>query len=205
MSQDMFMTKTTPEPAFVRINAELASYVGDDARGAEITTQEEAEYASSILQAIKRYREQLQVAQDHMTLDFVNGIEKIKDLFRPAFQLAFEGEQLWKGKLLASQKARQEAASRALAEAQQAAQAGETTKATAALARAQPVERPAGVQVRKVWKFKVTDAKKVPEEFKKVDEVALRKRMNEQLKAGEAPSIKGVEFYQEETVAVVGG
>lgn len=61
------------------------------------------------------------------------------------------------------------------------------------------VPKAAGVSTRAVWKFRVTDANKIPREFLIVDEVKLRKfagAMQHQAK------VEGVEFYSEETVVV---
>lgn len=63
--------------------------------------------------------------------------------------------------------------------------------------------RPNGIATTKRWDFKVTDASQVPERFKVVDEVALRKHMREVLKETEAPpEVPGVEFFQVSGLAV---
>ena len=59
-------------------------------------------------------------------------------------------------------------------------------------------------QVRKVWKFKVNDFKKVHDVYKVIDEgrvkAALRANLSVEKKP---PEIDGIEFYQEEVLAVI--
>ena len=59
------------------------------------------------------------------------------------------------------------------------------------------VEQAAPANVRKVWKFRVTDKSKVPDEFLIVDEKAL----GAAVRSG-ARKIEGVEIYFEETVVL---
>ena len=53
-------------------------------------------------------------------------------------------------------------------------------------------------KLRKVWKFRVTDASKVPDQYKKVDEV----RLGQVVRATKGTmEIAGVEIYSEDTVS----
>lgn len=63
--------------------------------------------------------------------------------------------------------------------------------------------KPDGIATTKRWDFTVTDPSLVPERFKVVDEVALRKYMREVLKETDAPpEVPGVEFAQVSGMAV---
>ena len=60
----------------------------------------------------------------------------------------------------------------------------------------------ATVSTRKTWKFEVIAKAKVPEDYKVVNEAAVRNRMRAQIKAGERPHLEGVKFWQIEEVNV---
>lgn len=63
---------------------------------------------------------------------------------------------------------------------------------------AKPEKTIGNTQVRKVWRSKVVDFSKVPDEYKAIDQV----KVNQAVRSGER-EISGIEIYQEETMVVV--
>ncbi len=65
--------------------------------------------------------------------------------------------------------------------------------------------KPEGISTPKRWEFTIVDPSEVPDEFKVVDEVALRKHMRDVVKdTGKPPEVTGVEFEQVAGLAVRG-
>ncbi len=169
-----------------------------------IETQEQAQFAADMMNDIKRRAKELEAVEKHLSFSFLEGLDKIKALFRPARQAAREAEQLLKAKIQDSNKRRAEETSRALRETQAAVQRGDQAAAQAAIVRIQPVEKLAGVTVRKVWKFRVVNVNQVPVDYWQINETAVRDSMRAMVNAGQTPEIPGVEFYQEESLAATG-
>lgn len=116
-------------------------------------------------------------------------------------------------RILNAERLRLEKEAREKAEAERAAEAkrlwAEGQRAAAKAVKAAPVVvapvlmpepvKQAGEASRVVWKFKIIDASKVPDNFKVVDEVALGKFARAM---GPKASCPGVEFYSEKQIAV---
>lgn len=62
-----------------------------------------------------------------------------------------------------------------------------------------PEKKIGNAQTRMVWKWKVIDKNKVPEQFKEINQVAV----NAAIRSG-TTKIDGLEIYQEEVLAIVG-
>lgn len=63
---------------------------------------------------------------------------------------------------------------------------------------ARPDNTIGNASTRKIWRFKITDFSKVPDEFKTINQVAV----NMEIRNGKR-AIPGLEIYQEETLAVI--
>jgi len=76
---------------------------------------------------------------------------------------------------------------------------GIDTEADGALLAAPKMEQPSGVTQRKVWKFRVVDADKIPKEYFLLDE----KRIGMEVRAGhDKVNIPGIEAYCDYTTVV---
>lgn len=60
----------------------------------------------------------------------------------------------------------------------------------------------ATISTRKTWKFEVVDKAQVPDDYKIINESAVRNRMRAQLKADERPRLDGIRFWQEEEISI---
>ena len=95
---------------------------------------------------------------------------------------------------LAKQAAEDEAKARELA----AKQAAETAAAVPEIKVAPAVPKVAGIKARENWKFRITDASKLPRAYLMADEVAIGQFVRKTKKAGEV--IPGVEAYSEDGI-----
>jgi len=62
-----------------------------------------------------------------------------------------------------------------------------------------PENKIGNTQTRKVWKYKVVDFSKIPDDFKSINQVAINQAIRQGVR-----EIKGIEIYQEEQLSIVG-
>lgn len=191
-----------------------------------VTTAAQYEFAAGELKNIKASTKALEEMRKTATRPLDEAKAAIMDWFRPVGERYAQAEKMIKSAMLTYQQeeerkraiaeaqAREEARkeqdrvnAEALAAADRALASGNKETADAIIA-AVPDVKPApvpvavtkikGISTRKVWKFRVVDKSKVPEEYKIVDETLLGKVARS---SQGAISVPGVEFYSEDTLA----
>lgn len=234
---DALATITIPEEGALLIKQALSFPV--DVQGVKILTPEEAQAAVDQTREIKALGKRIEDYRKSLTDPMRAEINAIMDTFRPAMEFlakveaalkgsitAFDQEQRRLAAAAAAEARRQEEAERQrqaqeqaaaealLAQAEQAAAAGDTAGAEALEAQAMAaqevaapiatpapvaIEKPRGAAMRQIWKARVVDSALVPDQFKVINEKALdayAKAMKQDAK------VPGVEFYAEDSLAI---
>jgi len=186
----------------------------------EITTEAEADAMGAYLKEVKAKAKALTAKRMEMTRPLDDSKKKIMAMFKPVLDRLGDLESLAKKTIVAYQskierlrieeQAKREAEERRLREEQEAkaqalVDAGFTDVAEAVQAeeveQPEPVElpraKPAGLTERTYWRFRITDENMIPREFLMVDNVKIKKVVNE-LK--EATAIPGIEVYSEKAI-----
>lgn len=158
----------------------------------QVTNDAEQAFAAQLLQEIKTQWHALEEQRTAITGPLNKAQRAVNDLFRPASRALEHEEAYLKLKLTDYMELKEKANTAAL----QAAAVAPTPEAAALVIQTVvPVAPPAGVSVRKVWKFEVTDAGLVPREFCSPDAQKIEAAFH----AG-VTEIPGVRFYQEPIV-----
>lgn len=176
----------------VGVSALTSEAAVEGIRQLQVTNDAEQAFAAQLLQEIKTQWQALEDQRTAITGPLNKAQRAVNDLFRPASR-ALENEEVYL-KLKISEYL--DSKERANTAALQAASAAPTPEAAQlAMQVVAPVAPPAGVSVRKVWKFEVTDQNLVPRELCSPDakkiEAAFHNGVTE---------IPGVRFYQEPVV-----
>ena len=158
-----------------------------------VATDEQCEFASQLLREIKGAWHVLEEKRTSITGPLNKALRATNELFRPASRSLEHGEAILKLKISDYLAAKE----RARAAALQAAAAATTPEAAQqAIAHVAPVAPPAGVSVRKVWRFEVVDQNLVPRELCSPDAKKIEAAFH-----GGATAIPGVRFFQEDQVS----
>lgn len=173
----------------------------------KIEKSEQMEEAADILSMIKDAGKELEKARKEAVRPLNDEVKLINDSYKPLTQSLADSEKAVKSKILDFQREQERIAreARERLEEQRRKEAEANTPPEPMLIEPeipQPVTKSATgsfgkVSTKKVWKFRLTDFAAVPDEFKILDEVAVRKAMN----ADSSQLIPGIEFYQEEVIA----
>lgn len=189
--------------------AAVSSSLTAKAEALTITTDQDAEGASGLLKEIADAKKGLETKRTGLVKPANDFVKSINTLFKSLASPIEQADSAIRSKLL---KYRQDQAEIARKEqerlnklaAQQQVRLDKKAEAKGVEAPtivapvvAPPPKTVAGVTARKVTKCRVVDAAKVPDRFKRIDEVAL----NAAVRAGER-DIPGVEVYEEEVLAV---
>jgi hypothetical protein len=141
----------------------------------EVTTQEEIDFAGTLLVDVKTRWKRLEERRKEITAPMNEALRSANDLFRPALAALADAEGLLKKKIADAQMEIQRKNREAMEAAQRALTAGDVRGAAeAAQALVPTMLAPTGVTVREVWEFRVVDAALVPRAYMKVDEAAIR-------------------------------
>lgn len=202
-----------------------AGVIGSELDGMTVTDTATAAKVTEMLAIVADTAKRSEERRVALVKPLNDEVKSINDLVRP-LAAAFDAlKTKGKDKQLAWHRAEQARVERERAEADRARREAERAEAearAAAIAKAaetgKPVEIPApapvvvapvaeasrGVKtdygtttVRKVWRFEITDATRVPRNFLSVDEQAIRRAV-----ADGAREIEGVRIYQEEQLSV---
>lgn len=187
-----------------------------------VSTAQQFTDAGEVLKRIKGHLKKLEETEMGITRPINDGLKLVRDLFRSPKERATRAEGLIKRAMIGYQseqdRLRREEQQRADenarkerekldAQAAKALASGKVEKAEALQDRAATVVAPiihreapkvAGVSMREVWKFEVTDESLVPREYLSVDEKKIRAVVNA-LKGG--TKIAGVRVYPEQSLA----
>lgn len=158
----------------------------------QVTNDDEEAFAAQLLKEIKVQWHALEEQRTAITGPLNKAQRAVNDLFRPASRALENEEAYLKMKIAEYLRAKESANTAAL---QLAATAQTPEAAQQVIQTVTPVAPPAGVSVRKVWKFEVTDASQVPREFCSPDQ----KKIEAAFHVG-ITEIPGIRFYQESIV-----
>lgn len=183
---------TRAREVLVGVAALTSEVAVEGIRQLQVTNDAEEAFAAQLLQEIKTQWHALEEQRTAITGPLNKAQRAVNDLFRPASR-ALENEEVYLKQRIAEYVESKERANTAAL--QLAAAAPTPEAAQLAIQVVAPVAPPAGVSVRKVWKFEVTDQNLVPRELCSPDakkiEAAFHNGVTE---------IPGVRFYQEPVV-----
>lgn len=221
----MNATETLP-PAVIAF-LDVIEMEADDCKEVVINNDDEMNTISIALRSIKTRMSELEDKRKEMTRPLDESKARIMDMFRPVGEKLKAAESLIKAGIvkyqrkiaeenaelqrIADEKAKKEAEARKQVEVQKAEEAVLDNKPELAVAYLNKAEeitpvktdiaaarRPSGIGMRKEWKHRVVDDKKIPREFLVIDESKLA-RYAKAMK--QDANVEGVEFYEEEIVS----
>lgn len=167
-------------------------------------TEEDFGRVNQALRLIKHQAKELDTKRRKVTKPLNDAKREVDSWFKPVLDLYKEVETTLKDKLKVYQRKQEEQRRALLPAIQQAHQQQDFTQALALsnqMAQAQPAEVK-GTTFKKVWVFKVTDPNQIPRQFMQPNETLIRAYMRDAVKAGETPTLPGVEFWQDQQVSV---
>lgn len=172
-----------------------------EAEGIQVTTQKEVEQASGFLKDVHEGIKNIEKERKKITSPLNKSLRATNKMFREIKKPLEETKEILKEKILEWQIAERERIEKEEERRRKIQMAhiekGHNVEEMVQLDR--PDKTIANSQLRKVWTFKVTDFSQVPDEYKVIDKKAVKKV----LKKDKTTKIPGIEFYQEETLAVV--
>lgn len=157
-----------------------------------VTNDDQCAFATQLLQELKGVQHSVEMRRTEISGPLYRAHRAVNELFRPALDALSRGEGVLKDKISEYLRAKEAANAAAL---QAAAAAPTPALAQQSIALVAPVAPPAGVSVRKVWRFRVVDQDKVPRELCSPDPEKIREAFE-----GGRREVPGVEFYQEDVV-----
>ena len=188
------------------------------AEAIEVKTDEQESGAADILKEIKLIGTEAEALRKEKVNPFNALVKRINDVFRPVTADLESAEGTIKNKVLTyrqyKERLRQEEERKREEEYRRKVEE-ERKKAEAQKEAFVPPSPPpiiipmenkvsgssGSLSTRKVWRFKVVDIALVPDEFKVIDETAVRSRIMNMNANKVEPKISGLEIYQEETIA----
>lgn len=205
-----------PEAALVVQTAvnELAAQVTLFTFSSETVTQ-----GQEMMTQLKALESKLEAERKKLTQPIKEQAKRIEGLFKPITEKVEKFRAELNVKYLAFAKAEQERREQSqrqlIADAQKAQASGDADGALALATQAAEVAdvqktavvNTGSVQLKQPWTFEVTDAGKVPEEYKSIDEKKVRDAIRAGLRdAGDGtPAIPGIRIFQTTTVATSAG
>lgn len=183
----------------------IADYVSDDAKAHVLTTKEDYAEAADIINQLKSVDKALETMEKAATSGALKTVAWIRDRFRPHRQQVKEGRQIWDDKLKAYLAVVDAQQDKIRATLQLAVLAGNTKVVQAQIAKLDDAPAAEGIQLRKIWRWKVINRDIVPTQFTSVDKDLVDAEMKKQLAHGDSkPYVAGIEFYQDTSIAAVG-
>lgn len=164
----------------------------DGLKALPVTNDDQLAFATQLLQELKQKQHLVEMERTKISGPLYRAHRAVNDLFRPATSALEQGEGILKGKIAEYLRSKEQANSAALAVA---AAAATPELAQQAIATVAPVAPPAGVSVRKVWRFRVVNQDAVPRELCSPDPEKIREAFE-----GGRREVPGVEFFQEDVV-----
>jgi len=165
-----------------------------------INSVEAVDKASVFLKRVRDTESNLEKKRLEFTAPLNQSLRAINETFRQLKEPLSSARMFLTNKIITWKReeterlAKEEARRRAIQEAHE--KKGHKVKAPVVLER--PENTIGNTQMRKVWKFKITDFSKVPDDFKLIDQI----KVNQAIRNG-VREIKGIEIYQEEQLAII--
>jgi len=167
----------------------------------KISSVESVDKASIFLKKLRETENNLEAKRLEFTSPLNQSLKAINETFRQLRNPLTQARTLLTGKILHWKRAetekleKEEARRRAIQEAHE--KKGHEVKAPITLER--PENKIGNTQTRKVWRWKVKDFSKLPDECKLPNGIMI----NQKIREGER-DIPGLEIYQEEQLSIVG-
>jgi len=188
------------------------------AEAIEVKSDENESAAADLLKEVKSILKEAEELRKEKVNPFNALVKRINDVFRPVTEDCTASENTIKSKVLGyrqykerlrqeEERKREEEYRRKVEEERKKA---ESEKKAFVPPPPPPVIIPTenkvsgssgSLSTRKVWRFKVVDIKLVPEEFKVIDETAVRARIMNMSANKVTPVIPGLDIFQEDTIA----
>jgi hypothetical protein len=172
-----------------------------------LVVADEEEYAAcgALLTEVRAEAKGLTAQRDSIVKPIMDGLKQLRALYKPALDSLAEAEFSLKKSMLnfraLQEKQRQIAERRAHA----ALAEGDHDEALAHIhTAAQAAPAASGVSARRTWKVRIADISKVPTRFLIMTADMASLRTDAKTRNWNDPP-PGVEYYQEETLAVIGG
>lgn len=175
------------------VQAQESQGLLEDVRAFPLETDEDKEALADILIGLKEEMKALDAKKKEVTAPMNVALKAFRAWFRPVEDIYAQTEAEGKRRLLAYDRDRR------IRQQKDLAVAVETQDRTALIRATIPEKKIDNIQKRKVWRVRIVDKAQVPLDYMVVDE---RRLLAEARKGGKAPA--GVEFYQEETLALGG-
>lgn len=190
------------------VKAQTGSVV-ETAQTIAIDNDADLENASGVLKTIADTKKEVEARRQFFVKPLNDQVKRINELFKGLAAPLLEADTMIRRKVSEYRAAQAEIARKEqerlnkLAAEQQARldkkaekKGVEAPKITAPVVAAPPT-KVGNVATRKVWKFEITDAGKVPAEYLVVDETKIRRDVNAGVR-----EIPGVRIFQDEQIAV---
>lgn len=171
----------------------LAEYLSPEARDMVLTDDGDLAVATDIINDIKHRAKALDELEKSVTRPINEGLQRYRDLFRPAKQAATAARALWDDKIRQFLARRANAALQAEADLQAAIVSEDGPAAAAAvLALVEPTET-RGIGVQDSWTFEERNHDLVPTSLTLLNAVAVRSEIKRQVAEGVTePAIPGL-------------
>jgi len=185
----------------IQVSKKQISYLVKQADGYKIDSVEAIDNASLFLKKVRDAEHGLEAKRLEFTAPLNQSLKAINETFRQLRIPLAQARELLTGKILTWKRTetdrlmREEARRRAIQEAHE--KAGHQVNAPVVLER--PENKIGNTQTRKIWTFKLVDFSKLPDEYKAVQETAVRDAIRNGVR-----QIPGIEIYQEEQLSIVG-
>ncbi len=165
----------------------------DLVRGFEVHCDADKEFAAGLIRELKEAASEIDKMRRSFTDPLNELVKRWNAFFRPAREACEEGERVLKQRVADYMRERDRANAAAMTAAAAASTPAEAQLALAAVGSAAP---PAGMSVRYVWKFEITDPDAVPRELCSPDP----KKIGALVAGAEPPEVPGVRWFQEPIV-----
>ena len=165
----------------------------------EIPDQAQLDLAQTVTADLKAKLKFIETEKEKTTKPINALLKKIHDLYRPVLTSLESGEKELKTKMAAALRSFVEEQTKALQAVSAATKAGDMGAAREALTAMPEAAMPENMSVREIWKFRVKDAAKIPDNFLMV--VVNAGAVKAAIDAGER-NIHGLEIYREDSVTI---
>lgn len=164
-----------------------------------VTDDSSEAFAAQLVREVKEQWGALEAERKKITTPLFEAKRATDDLFKPALT-ALEQAERWLKSEIANYMLSKRAANEAALQA--AARATTPEQAVMAIAQTQPVLPPAGMSVRAVWRFEVTEPDAVPRELCSPDPNKIQAAIQQKSdKYGQPDFIPGVRIFQDQIVS----
>jgi len=187
------------EPAELQARAEEYELVLEELEKLQIQTPEDYEFVGEQLQYIKGLFKEIDLRRKAAVAPLNKAKGVLQGWYKPPLNFLEKCEKALKQEIGRYQLALKQANADAMRRAAEASQRDDFEAVQRASQAIQRRPERAGISVRDVWKYRVVDKLKVPEDFKVVDHSKLEALCRSSKSVKPTP-VPGIEFYQDAQV-----